>query len=134
MFHINLNDSNCIEVKTKKHSYQYATDGHLPNPLEATYAALAGCAAVYLKKAALKFNKSTEGTTIMCRSVIHPSNPAVPTRWITQINFAPTWTEDEKNEAIRYVEQCAVKELIKNGHSIQFEVEADQVSTHEISV
>lgn len=122
MYDIKLDDSEIIEVKTRKHQYQYATNGSLPNPLEATFAALAGCAAVYLKKAAHKMQKSVVGTDIKCRSIVHPHNPMLPAKWITHINFSETWNADERLQAVQLIEQCAVKELITKGYDIEFEI------------
>lgn len=122
MYDIKLNDSDTIEVKTRKHNYFYSTNGSLPNPLEATYAALTGCAAVYLKKAATKMQKSVVGIEIKCRSLIQPQNPMIPTKWMTQINFTPDWSESERTQAIEMVGQCAVKELISKGYDIEFEI------------
>ena len=50
MFNVTLSNDARIEVRAPRHSYVYATDGSLPNPLESTYAALAGCAGVYARK------------------------------------------------------------------------------------
>lgn len=122
MYNIILDDSETIEVTTRKHQYRYATNGSLPNPLEATFAALAGCAAVYLKKAALKMNKSVIGTEIKCRSLVNSQNPLVPAKWITQVNFSDSWTTQERQQALALIEQCAVKELITKGYDIEFEI------------
>jgi uncharacterized OsmC-like protein len=122
MFEMILNDSPTIEVKSRKYQYLYSTDGSLANPLEATYAALSGCAAVYVKKAGLKLKKSVEGIQIKCHSVIQPESPLLPLKWVTQIVFTPEWSESDQQLAVDYVTHCAVKELIQKGHQIQFEV------------
>ena len=44
MYSLTLDASPRIPVQGGKHSVAYATDGSLMNPLEAFYAALAGCA------------------------------------------------------------------------------------------
>ena len=44
MFQLTLSDSNQIDVRYKNHVISYGSVGNLPNPLEATYAAQAGCA------------------------------------------------------------------------------------------
>lgn len=47
MYQLFLTDSSQFHVQYKNYTVSYSVDGCLPNPLEVTYAALAGCAGVY---------------------------------------------------------------------------------------
>lgn len=120
MFKLEMKDSNQIQVQSRKYNYTYSIDGSLANPLEATYAALAGCAGVYTLKAAKKMNKSVEGIEIHCKSIVKPENPSIPAKWITEITFPNTWSEEEKSQILTAVKTCAVKELIQKGQQIDF--------------
>lgn len=122
MYTVEINSPN-ISVKTKSHSYFYAVDGSLPNPLEATYAALAGCAGVYTLKACKKLGKSTDGIEISGRPTSRIDNPSTLSKWTTIIKFPEGWSNEERKYVIEAVEKCAVKELISSGHQIQFSVE-----------
>ena len=51
MYQLSLDNSNQLNVRYKGHTITYGLDGSQPNPLEATYAAIAGCAGVYARKA-----------------------------------------------------------------------------------
>ncbi|GIL21262.1 MAG: hypothetical protein BroJett041_23760 [Candidatus Jettenia caeni] len=120
MFSLTLTDTQKIDVQSRKHTYNYAMDGSLPNPLEATYAALAACAGVYTHKAAKKLNKSVAGIQIECKSVVSSANPLIPAKWVTEITFTAEWNQEEKQAVIDSVAMCAVKELIAHGQSIEF--------------
>lgn len=120
MFKIEMNDTNRIKVQTRKFEYDYAVDGTLANPLEATYAALAACAGVYTLKAAKKLGKSTMGIEIHCKSVIKPENPTLPAKWLTEITFPDGWSDSEQSLILAAVKDCAVKELIQKGSQIEF--------------
>lgn len=123
MFKLEMSDSNQITVQTRKYTYNYSIDGSLANPLEATYAALAGCAGVYTLKAAKKMGKSAEGIQINCKSVIKPENPSLPTKWITEVTFPEGWNLEEKKIILSAIKNCAVKDLIQNGSNIDFVTE-----------
>ncbi|WP_415062601.1 OsmC family protein [Bdellovibrio sp.] len=122
MFGVEISSPN-IFVKSKNHSYTYAVDGSLPNPLEATYAALAGCAGVYALKVCKKLAKSPEGIKITCRPVNRADNPLTLSKWTTVIEFPEGWSEEEQNLVLAEVQKCAVKELISTGSQIQFVTE-----------
>lgn len=135
MFKIEMNDTNKIKVKTRKFEYDYAVDGSLANPLEATYAALAACAGVYTLKAAKKLGKSTLGIEIHCKSVIKPENPTLPAKWLTEITFPEDWNESEQALILSAVKDCAVKELIQKGAQIEFVTQSknmEQVTTSNL--
>jgi hypothetical protein len=87
MFELTLDDSNQIDVRYKNHLISYGLDGKLPNPLEATYAALAGCAGVYSRKACKTLGISSEGIEINCKPVVRVGNALVPSRFVTEVRF-----------------------------------------------
>lgn len=123
MFNTTLTDYTHIQVSSRKHQYDYATDGSKPNPLESTYASLAGCAGVYAIKAAKKLNKEVAGIKISSRPVTKPESPTVIGRWVTQVEFPEGWTHEEKDLVLSEVKKCAVKELLVMGHEIEFVTE-----------
>lgn len=123
MYKVEINSPQ-ISVKTRSHSYLYAVDGSLPNPLEATYAALAGCAGVYTLKACKKMGKTTEGIKISGRPTSRPDNPLSLHKWTTYIEFPNGWSQEEQDYVVGEVQKCAVKELISTGSQIQFFTEA----------
>ncbi|MBN8536835.1 MAG: hypothetical protein J0M15_07260 [Deltaproteobacteria bacterium] len=123
MFSIEMNDSNQIQVQSRKFQYTYSVDGTLANPLEATYAALSGCAGVYALKASRKIGKSTIGMKINCKSVVKPENPSLPAKWMTEVSFPQGWNQEEKSIVLSAIKECAVKELINKGHQIDFVTE-----------
>jgi uncharacterized OsmC-like protein len=120
MYQLALNDSNQIQVRYKQHSISYGLDGSLPNPLEATYAALAGCAGVYSRKACKALNISAEGIEINCKPVVRTGNPLVPARFVTDVSFPERITPTERQQILHEIDRCAVKQLIHAGESIEF--------------
>ncbi|MCB0368798.1 MAG: OsmC family protein [Bdellovibrionales bacterium] len=120
MFKVQIDDTNEIQVQTRKFNYKYAIDGSLANPLEATYAALAGCAGVYALKAARKLQKPATGIEIHCKSVVKPDNPGLPAKWVTEITFPDNWTDEEQSKILSSIKECAVKELLQHGQHIDF--------------
>jgi uncharacterized OsmC-like protein len=120
MYQLSLNDSNQINVRYKNHNISYGLDGSLPNPLEATYAALAGCAGVYSRKACKALNISAVGIEINCKPVVNSGNPLIPKRFVTEVNFPESFTSQQRQRILGEVSQCAVKQLIHGGASIEF--------------
>jgi uncharacterized OsmC-like protein len=120
MFSLELTDSTHIEVKSRKHSFHYAIDGSLANPLEATYAALAGCAGVYTLKACKKLKLDPSGIKISGKPFLDKINPMLLSKWISEVSFPDGWNEEDKKHVLSEIENCAVKELIKNGLDIEF--------------
>jgi len=120
MYQLALNDSNQIQVRYKNHSIIYGLDGSLPNPLEATYAALAGCAGVYSRKACKALGISAEGIGINCKPVVRSGNPLIPTRFVTEVSFPVRITPAERQHILGEVSRCAVKQLIHEGEQIEF--------------
>lgn len=123
MFAITINDSPLLEVVSKHHSFTYATDGSHTNPLEATYAALTGCAAVYARKACIQMDISAEGIQIHCRLVGRSDNLVVPAKIVTQISFPQRFTPEQRSTVVSTVDQCPVKALMSNGQQMEFVIE-----------
>lgn len=121
MYQLDLDDSKQIHVHYKNHTVSYGLDGSLPNPLEATYAALAGCAGVYSRKACKALGISAEGIGIDCKPVVRNGNPLVPSRFVTEVRFPQRITSDQRKHILREISHCAVKELIHDGASIEFQ-------------
>ena len=124
MFSLVLQSGPGIDVQGKHHQYRYATDGSLPNPLESTYAALAGCAGVYAKKACRELRIDDAGIAISLRIVARAGQPLLPARVVTTVTFPERFGEAERDAVLRSIEKCAVKAVIEQGPGIEFEVEA----------
>jgi uncharacterized OsmC-like protein len=121
MYQLILNDSNQIQIRYKNHCITYGLDGSLPNPLEATYAALAGCAGVYSRKACKSLGISAEGIGINCKPVVRTgSNMLIPSRFVTEVQFPERITSLQRQAILDEINRCAVKQLINNGANIEF--------------
>lgn len=120
MYQLKLDDGNQISVRYKSHNINYGIDGTLPNPLEATYAAIAGCAGVYARKACKVLNISAEGIEINFKPVVQAGNTLVPKRLETEVNFPARITTSERQRIMEEIDHCAVKQLIQEGASIEF--------------
>lgn len=123
MYNLNLDGGPLLHVAYRNHTLSYSTNGSLPNPLEATYAALAGCAGVYALKACKTLGISAEGIGISLKPVANANHPLLPTRVVTAVTF-PAHVTPEQRQAIRdSIQKCAVKELIRLGSDIEFSTE-----------
>lgn len=122
MFHVQLQNGPQIAVVGRKHTITYANDGSLPNPLEATYAALAGCAGVYAKKACRELGIDDAGIEIELKVVAQPERPLLPSRIVTQLAFPERFSAEQKQAVIGSIEKCAVKALMQQGERIEFQV------------
>ena len=120
MYQLELNDSSQIDVRYKKHTLSYGVDGSLPNPLEATYAALAGCAGVYSHKACKTLDISADGIEINCKPVVRNGNPLSPSRFMTEVRFPEHITPEQREDILEEISHCAVKLLIHDGANIEF--------------
>lgn len=121
MFQLTLNESNQIDVRYKKHMISYGLDGNLPNPLEAAYAALAGCAGVYSRKACKALGISADGIEINCKPVVRTGgNMLIPSRFVTEVRFPERITSEQRESILEQINLCAVKQLIHDGASIEF--------------
>lgn len=116
-----------IDVTTKSgKNFHYATDGSLANPLEATFAALAGCAGVYTLKACKDLGVSAEGIeieTIPKKNLSQTFNVFGVNAFLTNVHFPEHFTSQQKEVILESIKNCAVKELMKNGNIVEFSVE-----------
>jgi uncharacterized OsmC-like protein len=122
MYSLELTGGEQISVGHRNHVSTYGMDGSLPNPLEAFYAALAGCAGVYAHKACKKLGLDSQGLTISCRPFAPPGNPLALKRFKTTVSFPQRFGEDQRTAIIDSIAHCAVKEIVQAGSSIEFEV------------
>ncbi|MDX8400669.1 MAG: hypothetical protein R8K20_10550 [Gallionellaceae bacterium] len=120
MYQLSLNDSSQIDVHHKQHTISYGVDGSQPNPLEATYAALAGCAGVYSRKACVALKISPAGIEINCKPVVRSGNMLIPSRFITEVSFPEHITPVQRQNILQEINRCAVKQLIHDGAGIEF--------------
>jgi uncharacterized OsmC-like protein len=120
MYRLELDNGNQINVRYKNHSFNYATDGSLANPLEATYAAIAGCAGVYARKACKALEISAEGIEINLKPVIQAGNNLTPKRLVTLVNFPAKISVAQRQRILEEINHCAVKQLIQEGANIEF--------------
>jgi ribosomal protein S12 methylthiotransferase accessory factor len=124
VFRMTLQAGTKIDVQGKTHRYQYSTDGSVPNPLESTYAALAGCAGVYAKKSCRELGIDDTGIAISLRVVAKAGQPLVPARFVTTVTFPARFDEEQRAAVLRSIEKCAVKAIIQAGPAIDFTVES----------
>jgi uncharacterized OsmC-like protein len=120
MYELRLDDSKQLHVAYKGHTISYSTDGSLPNPLEATYAALAGCAGVYSRKACKALDISAEGIEISCKPVVRAGNTAMPARFLTEVRFPERFTAEQRQRVLEEISHCAVKQMIHDGAQVEF--------------
>ena len=120
MYQLSVTDDNQLHVQYKNHTISYGVDGSLPNPLEATYAALAGCAGVYARKACKALGISAEGIAISCKPVVRQGYMLIPARFVTEVSFPERITAEQRLRILDEITQCAVKQLIHNGAQIEF--------------
>lgn len=117
---ISVKSGPLIEVATKNHIVQYATDGSLPNPLESVYACIAGCAAVYAKKACHDLSLNEEGIEIELKVIGDKARPGAIGKITINLSFPEHITVEQREAIIASVEKCPVKALIEQGGSIEF--------------
>lgn len=122
MYNLTLTTGAAIDVSYRTHTFNYSMDNTQPNPLEAFYGALAGCAGVYAKKACKELGISDEGIAINLRPVVKAGNPLLPEKITTTVTFPEHFTETVRTAILESIGRCAVKEVVKHGVDIQFEV------------
>ncbi len=120
MYQLSMTDASQLHVHYKNHVVSYGVDGSLPNPLEATYAALAGCAGVYTRKACKALEISAEGIEISCKPVVRQGNMLVPARFLTEVSFPERIMAEQRQRILDEISHCAVKQLIHDGAQIEF--------------
>jgi uncharacterized OsmC-like protein len=111
-----------IKVTSGKHEASYALDGSLMNPLEAFYASLAACAIVFAKKACKSLGIKPEGIAVECKPFAGPGGPLTLGKFKTEVRFPAAFTPEQKAAILDSIARCAVKEIVIDGASIDFQV------------
>ena len=111
-----------ITVTSGKHEANYALDGSQMNPLEAFYASLAACAAVFTKKACKSLGVPAEGIAIDCKPFAGPGGPLTLAKFRTEVKFPAHFTAEQKTAILDSITHCAVKEIVADGPNIEFNV------------
>ena len=122
MYKTLVDNTPLIKVSTGKFEADYALNGSLMNPLEAFYAALAACAAVYAKKSCKSLGIPAEGIDINCTPYAGPGGPLTLAKFRSEVRFPAHFTAEQKAAVLESVAHCAVKEIVKDGSSIDFQV------------
>ena len=120
MYKTTLKAGPSIDISYRSFTFQYAINGEAPNPLEAMYASIAGCAGVYAKKSCKSMGIPDEGISISVKPIATPSHPLLPVKIVTTLSFPPHFTVEQRAAIQTSISQCAVKELIAQGASIEF--------------
>jgi len=122
MYSTVVDNSPLIKVSSSKHEASYAVNGALMNPLEAFYASLAGCAAVYAKKACKELGIPAAGIEIGCKPFAGAGGPLTLGRFKTEVRFPAQFTAEQKTAVLDSIAHCAVKEIVIDGGEIEFQV------------
>lgn len=122
MYHTVVDNSPLIKVTTAKHEAEYAINGTLMNPLEAFYASLAGCAAVFAKKACKELGISPVGIDIECKPFSGAGGPLTLAKFRTEVRFPNGFDAEHKAAILESISHCAVKEIVRDGAGIEFSV------------
>ena len=122
MYSTVVDNTPIIQVAAGKHAATYALDGSQMNPLEAFYASLAGCAAVYAKKSCKALGITAEGIEIDCKPFAGPGGPLTLSRFKTEVKFPERFTPVQKAAILAAITDCAVKEVVQDGPNIDFSV------------
>ena len=120
MYSTTVDNTPLIKVIGGKHEANYSLDGSLMNPLEAFYASLAACAAVFAKKTCKSLGIPAEGIDINCTPYAGPGGPLTLAKFKTEVRFPAHFTAEQKAEILDSIAQCAVKEVVKDGPNIEF--------------
>lgn len=122
MYKTVVDNTPLIKVSSAKHEANYSVNGSLMNPLEAFYAALAACAAVYAKKACKELGIPAEGIEIACKPFAGPGGPLTLAKFKSDVHFPEHFTAEQKAKILDSIAHCAVKEIVMDGPSIEFQV------------
>ena len=128
MYSVNVDDSKVITVSGGKHQVSYAVDGSLMNPLEAFYAVLASCAAVYAKKECKAMGVSAAGIRIGCRPFAGHGGPLTLSRFRTEVSFPESFSTEQRERVLQAINKCAVKKIVQTGVDIAFSVSETPVT------
>ncbi len=122
MYSVNVDDSKLITVSGGRHQVSYAVDGSLMNPLEAFYAVLASCAAVYAKKECKAMGVSAAGIRIGCKPFAGHGGPLTLSRFRTEVSFPENFSTEQRERVLQAINECAVKKIVQTGADIVFSV------------
>ncbi len=122
MYSTIVDDTPVIQVTAGKHTVTYAVNGSQMNPLEAFYAALAACAAVYAKKSCKELGVPAEGIEIGCKPFAGKSGPLSLAKFKTEVRFPERFTVAQKEQILDAIVHCAVKEIVQDGPDVEFSV------------
>lgn len=123
MYKTKIDDTHLITVDSAKDSIVYSVNGSKMNPLEAFYASLTGCAAVYAKKACKELGISPNGIEINCVPKIGSSGALSLSKFKTEVKFPNNFSQEQKQKILNSINHCAVKEIVKDGNDIEFVTE-----------
>ena len=96
MYKTVVDNTPLIKVNSSKYEVSYSLNGSLMNPLEAFYAALAACAAVYAKKSCKALGIAAEGIDIACTPYAGPGGPLTLAKFKTEVRFPAHFTVEQK--------------------------------------
>ena len=122
MYSTVVDNSATIQVTTSKHVATYAIDGSAMNPLEAFYASLAGCAAVYAKKSCHKLGVPAAGIEISCKPFTGAGGVLNLSKFKTEVHFPVHFTTEQKTAILAAIAECAVKKVVQDGQNVEFPV------------
>ena len=122
MYKTVVDNTPLIKVNSAKHEANYSVNGSLVNSLEAFYAALAACAAVYAKKACKELGIPAAGIEIDCKPFSGPGGPLTLARFKSDVSFPEHFTAEQKARILESIAHCAVKEIVIGGAAIEFQV------------
>lgn len=120
MYSTLIDNTPLIHVNAGKHEADYSVNGSLMNPLEAFYASLAACAAVYTKKACKELGVPAEGIEINCKPFAGSGGPLTLGKFKTEVRFPERFTAEQKTKVLDSIAHCAVKEIVAEGPNIEF--------------
>ncbi len=122
MYSTVVDNTPLIKVSSARHEASYSVNGTLMNPLEAFYASLAACAAVYAKKACKELGIPAAGIEIACKPFAGPGGPLSLAKFKTDVRFPEQFTAEQKSKILDSIAHCAVKDIVANGPAIDFQV------------
>jgi uncharacterized OsmC-like protein len=122
MFSLVLDGSPQIDVRSRNGVTRFAMDGSAPNPFEGALATIAGCAGVFAHKACVKAGVSPAGVQISLKPQATQGGTEI--RRIAIIaSFPDGFPQDLVPAVVAAIDECPVKEMIRNGGAIEFAIE-----------
>ena len=101
MYSVSVQESPVINVKAGRHEAVHAVDGSAMNLLEAFYAALAGCAAVFAKKACKELGISPLASTSTASPSPAPGGPLTLSKFKTEVRFPEHFSAEQRRRCSR---------------------------------